>query len=58
VSSDEFARGLIERFGVFVLPGSSFETEGRFRINIGQEPGSFREALARMSAYCIYLNSL
>lgn len=55
VSSDEFARGLIERFGVFVLPGSSFETEGRFRINIGQEPGSFREALARMSAYCAHL---
>lgn len=55
LSSDEFARGLIERCGVFVLPGSSFETEGAFRINIGQEPGSFREALTRMSTYCANL---
>jgi aspartate/methionine/tyrosine aminotransferase len=52
VSSDAFARGLIEKYGVFVLPGSAFETEGHFRINLGQEPESFRLALDLIHDYC------
>lgn len=52
VSSRDFSRGLIERHGVFVLPGDSFEMEGCFRINLGQDPGLFREALALLGDYC------
>ncbi len=52
VPSETFARGLIERYGVFVLPGSAFETEGCVRINIGREPESFREALDLIGEYC------
>lgn len=55
IPSDEFARGLIEQCGVFVLPGGAFETEGAFRINLGREPGSFREALELMNSYCLSL---
>lgn len=50
--SETFARGLIDQYGVFVLPGSSFEVENHFRINLGLQPHSFREALALISAYC------
>jgi aspartate/methionine/tyrosine aminotransferase len=52
ISSDEFARGLIEKHGVFVLPGSSFETENHFRINLGQEPDLFLRALHLIGEYC------
>lgn len=49
--SEEFSRGLIEKYGVFVLPGSSFEQEGRFRINFGASPEHFREALDHLGEY-------
>ncbi|MDP2983079.1 MAG: aminotransferase class I/II-fold pyridoxal phosphate-dependent enzyme [Candidatus Latescibacter sp.] len=52
ISSDVFARGLMEKHGVFVLPGSTFETESHFRINLGQEPDSFRRALKLIGEYC------
>lgn len=52
ISSDAFARGLIEKHSVFVLPGSAFETENHFRINLGQEPDSFHQALKLISKYC------
>lgn len=52
VSSDDFARNIIERNGVFVLPGSAFETEGYFRINLGQQPAVFREALELIADTC------
>lgn len=52
VTSDAFARGLIERHGVFVLPGSAFEVEKHVRINLGQEPERFSEALGLIKKYC------
>ncbi|MCD6308262.1 MAG: aminotransferase class I/II-fold pyridoxal phosphate-dependent enzyme, partial [Candidatus Latescibacteria bacterium] len=52
VSSDDFAHGLIERRGIFVLPGSAFETEGHVRINLGMEPASFSRAMDEFSDYC------
>lgn len=52
IDSDAFARGLIERHGVFVLPGSAFEVERAFRINIGQPPDRFREACGLIRSYC------
>lgn len=52
VSTDEFVRGLIDRHGVFVLPGSSFEVKGHFRINLGQNPGLFKNALDCIHDYC------
>lgn len=58
ISSEEFSRGLIERYGVFVLPGSSFEEEGHVRVNLGQPPALFREALARIREYCMSLEGL
>jgi len=52
VDSDTFARNLIQRHGVFVLPGSAFETEGRIRVNLSQPPALFREALDHIADYC------
>lgn len=52
VSSNDFAGRLIEEHSVFVLPGSSFETEGHFRINLGQNPPVFSEALERIRMFC------
>ncbi|MCE5250006.1 aminotransferase class I/II-fold pyridoxal phosphate-dependent enzyme [bacterium] len=53
VSSDDFVQRLIGRYGVFVLPGSSFEAENHVRINLGQDPALFREALSRIHDFCI-----
>ncbi|MHB9030767.1 MAG: aminotransferase class I/II-fold pyridoxal phosphate-dependent enzyme [Candidatus Latescibacterota bacterium] len=55
--SNDFARGLIQKHGVFVLPGSSFEMEGCFRINLGQPPASFADALARLREYCLEMEA-
>jgi len=55
VSSERFTRELIDRYGVFVLPGSSFETEGHFRINLGAQPDLFREALDYIGRLCVEL---
>jgi len=52
ISSDDFARGLIERHGIFVLPGSAFETDGHVRINLGMQPAVFGRALEGLSAWC------
>lgn len=51
LSSDEFTAGLLERYGVFVLPGSSFEIDKHIRINLGQPPDLFREAVAYIHSY-------
>ena len=45
LGSDELAKNLIERYGVFVLPGSSFEVEGHIRINLGQPTAVFTKSL-------------
>lgn len=55
ISSEDFSRGLIERYGVFVLPGSSFEVDGHIRINLGMDPSQFNEALGLLSDYCATL---
>ncbi len=47
--SRELVSQLIEKTGVFCLPGHSFETENRLRIGLGPEPENFREALERMA---------
>lgn len=52
ISSDDFAEGLIKKTGVFVLPGSSFETENHFRINFGHPSGIFTEAVSLINEYC------
>jgi len=52
VLTDDFARGLIERYGVFVLPGSGFETERHFRVNLGCDPEMFTDAFDRIAGYC------
>ncbi len=51
VDSDRFAQSLIER-GVFVLPGSAFETESHVRINVSWSPALFREALGIIGDFC------
>ncbi|MFC1511927.1 aminotransferase class I/II-fold pyridoxal phosphate-dependent enzyme [Candidatus Latescibacterota bacterium] len=55
VDSQVFARNLVERYGVFVLPGVAFETTGHVRINLSQPPVLFREALDRISGFCLSL---
>jgi aspartate/methionine/tyrosine aminotransferase len=51
VDTDRFCRELIERSSVFLLPGSSFGTENHVRINLGQDPSLFREALELIGMY-------
>lgn len=46
MDSQSLVRELIERCGVFCLPGHSFETEGFIRIGLGPEPERFAEALS------------
>jgi len=53
ISSEDFALGLIQKHGVFVLPGSSFEVENHFRLNIGQPPSLFKEALSHIHNFCL-----
>ena len=53
ISSEDFARGLIQKHGVFVLPGNSFEVENHFRLNIGQPPSLFKEALSHIHNFCL-----
>jgi len=55
VPSGDFAMGLIQKHGIFVLPGSAFEIDGCFRINLGQEPSSFARALGLLHEYCMEL---
>jgi aspartate/methionine/tyrosine aminotransferase len=52
VRSSDFTMELINNHGVFVLPGSSFEVENHFRINLGQPPLHFQEALSQIHEYC------
>lgn len=52
VDTETFARGLIDRHGVFVLPGSAFETSSHFRINLGKRPDEFAAALTFIRDYC------
>ncbi len=51
LSCDDFTRGLLETHGIFVLPGSSFEMEKSFRVNMGQEPPVFSEAMDCIAEY-------
>ena len=53
ISSEDFARRLIQMHGVFVLPGSTFEVENHFRLNIGQQPLLFKEALSHIHNFCL-----
>ncbi len=51
LSSDDFAVGLLEQYGVFVLPGSAFEVEHHVRINLGQPPEIFRTSIKHLHSY-------
>ena len=55
VSSGEFAEKLIKEHSVFVLPGSSFEVDNHFRINLGQDHALFCKALEHIHEYCLAL---
>ncbi len=57
LSSDELASRLIEAENVFVLPGSSFELEGCFRLGYGIPTEQFKDALKRMSRFFEALGS-
>jgi aspartate/methionine/tyrosine aminotransferase len=51
IASDDLVKRLIENKEVFLLPGSSFETEGHFRLGYGIETEHFKEALFRISSF-------
>jgi len=57
ISTEDFVRGLVDRHGVFVLPGSGFETERAFRVNLGQVADAFSEAMGYIHEYCLSLHS-
>jgi aspartate/methionine/tyrosine aminotransferase len=50
-SSTEFCRGLVEKFGVSLLPGAGFSVEGYVRLNFGGDRVKFAEALERLGSY-------
>ncbi|TGL53027.1 pyridoxal phosphate-dependent aminotransferase [Leptospira kemamanensis] len=47
IRSEDYADRLMERTGVFVLPGSNFEMEGFLRIGFGAKEDVFLEGLKR-----------
>jgi len=47
IPSAIYADHLYEKTGVFVLPGSDFETEGYLRIGLGEETERFEKGLER-----------
>lgn len=49
--ADTFCLELREIHGVSLLPGSTFEVEGYFRLNIGIDTHAFGEALERIETY-------
>ena len=51
IPSDELVSRLIKEQDVFLLPGSSFELEGYFRLGFGIDTPRFKEALMRISAF-------
>ncbi|WP_437978267.1 aminotransferase class I/II-fold pyridoxal phosphate-dependent enzyme [Sorangium sp. So ce295] len=51
MTTEAFSSGLVERTGVFVLPGEVFDVPGHFRIGFGIPPASFSEAMSRMEGW-------
>jgi len=51
IKSDILAKELLDTSGVFILPGSAFETEGHFRINLAMENEMFLKALSNIEKY-------
>ena len=50
-STERFARTLVERAEVFVLPGESFEMPGYVRLGFGIAPGEFAQAMERLETF-------
>ena len=51
IASRLLVQRMIERTGVFCLPGESFEIEGYVRFGLGAEPARFAEALERLQGF-------
>lgn len=51
ISSEEFAKKLVKKTEVSVLPGEAFEMPGYFRIGFGVIPESFKKAMELMSEF-------
>lgn len=51
ISSWEFAKKLVEKAEVSVLPGEAFEKPGYFRVGFGLNPPVFRAAVQRFSEF-------
>ncbi|WBW96391.1 guanitoxin biosynthesis PLP-dependent (S)-gamma-hydroxy-L-arginine cyclodehydratase GntC [Oceanirhabdus sp. W0125-5] len=51
ISSQEFAKKLVEKTEVSVLPGEAFEMPGHFRIGFGIKPETFKKAMELMSEF-------
>jgi aspartate/methionine/tyrosine aminotransferase len=51
VSSETFCRGLVEREGVLLVPGSAFGLEGSARIGYANEPSVLVDGLERTSRF-------
>jgi aspartate/methionine/tyrosine aminotransferase len=49
-NSEAFCRMLREKYEVSVVPGSFFEAPAHFRMFLGADPATFREALDRIAA--------
>lgn len=51
LTSSEFSLKLVEKTGVFVLPGETFGSPGHFRVGFGLEPAQFAKALELWSGF-------
>lgn len=51
ISTEAFAKKLVEKTEVSVLPGEAFEKPGYFRIGFGVKPELFKKAMELMSGF-------
>ena len=51
IPSQEFCKGLFDKTGTFIMPGSCFDMEYTLRLGIGGDPACFRAGLECLSNY-------
>lgn len=56
ISSMEFCKGLLEKTGVALIPGSACGQEGYIRFSFGSKPEVLKKAIKILANYCKKLN--
>ncbi len=51
ISSEDFAKKLLEETGIFFVPGSCFEAEGHFRLSLGFRHENLKQTLDEIQSF-------